>query len=94
MENLSEISAQLSSQCTELARMAGTPVEPIPTPAQLADSFREASGILREAVICSGKGNDFAFSISASHYDDHYRHGGDFGYAFIDCSLGEAWPER
>lgn len=94
MENLSEMSAQLSSQCAELARMAGTPVEPIPTSAQLADSFREASGILREAVICSGEGNDFAFSISASHYENHYRHGGDFGYAFIDGALVAARPER
>ncbi|XVJ61310.1 MAG: hypothetical protein HEQ22_00820 [Sphingopyxis sp.] len=78
----------LAQQCRQLARMASVKSKAIPQLKAIRDRFAAARGSLRDIETCTGRSTDFSFAITATHYVGHYRHGGDFSYAFLNGYLG------
>lgn len=85
MENIAEFHPKLTDYCEQLAAMAGNPKPVLPSAKEISAGF--GGNVLNDAPICSGDGADFTYSISASHYAGHWRHGGDHSYGFLNGSL-------
>ena len=65
-------------------------LKPIPRAAALRDKLMSSRGNMVE--ICGGEGSRTSFQITATHYDRHWLHGGDYGWAYLDGYIGEATP--
>lgn len=91
MESIASYESVLAEKCSQLARMAGVKIKPVPNAAEISGLLRAAG--TNQVEVCGGDGPAITYQISAFHYDKNGEHGGDYGRAFLDGSLHVAWPE-
>ena len=87
MENITEFHPKLTRYCEQLAAISKTPQPVLPSAKEISADFRTERNALTDVLICSGAGADFTYSIRATHFAGHWRHGGDPSLGFLDGTL-------
>lgn len=92
VEDLNAILPQVVDQCAAMDAMAGRTPTPVANADQISAMMKSKPGSARDVTLCSGSGDGWSYSVTATYRVDDPRFGKMFDRAVIRGHLGLSEP--